>query len=109
MFLVCFVFFGQKSLDLIFKGGTLFGVGHYSRLGHYSNNYGMWNSIVNDPCYLQKTPPPPQTSETKNSYITINVRILFEQSSAGALSRGGLIKRGGGLIHKIYFFKSLNK
>ena len=30
--------------------GTLFGVGHYSRLGHYSNNYGSskqdkWNKI----------------------------------------------------------------
>ncbi len=27
-------------MDSMLKTGTLFGVGHYSRLGHYSNNYG---------------------------------------------------------------------
>ena len=31
--------FGPKGKVLMFKGGTLFGVGHYSRLGHYSNNH----------------------------------------------------------------------
>ena len=34
-------------MDSLLKTGTLFGVGHYSRLGHYSNNYGK-------PVYLSR-------------------------------------------------------
>ena len=29
-------------MDSMLKTGTLFGVGHYLRLGHYSNNYGNY-------------------------------------------------------------------
>ena len=36
------VFFVPKSMNLMLKTGTLFGMGHYSRLGHYSNNYGTF-------------------------------------------------------------------